>query len=140
LSRCRESTKHTCVDAGIYTHQGLEQSRRDDLESILYILIYLSNGALPWMHLKVSDKRKKYEMIAMRKINIVPRDLCQNLPKQYLDMYNYVRSLKFDEKPDYLYLRAQIRSAFVKRRYQYDYVYDWYCVAQRMKTLLDREV
>lgn len=127
------------VDAGIYTHQGLEQSRRDDLESILYILIYLSNGTLPWMHLKVSDKRKKYEMIAMRKINIAPGDLFENLPKQYLSIFNYVRSLKFDEKPDYLYLRAQIRSVFVKHHYQYDYVYDWYSVAQRMKALLDRE-
>jgi hypothetical protein len=47
--------------SGIYTHQGYEQSRRDDLESLIYILVYLSKGELPWMGIKANDKRKKYE-------------------------------------------------------------------------------
>ncbi|CAF4340089.1 unnamed protein product, partial [Rotaria magnacalcarata] len=124
---------------GLYTHQGYEQSRRDDLESLIYILIYLSKGELPWMGIKASDKRKKYELIAMKKLNITSKELFRNLPKQYKTIYDYIRSLTFNEKPDYAYIRCQIRSIFLKYNYKYDYIYDWYRVARRMKTVLDEQ-
>jgi casein kinase I family protein HRR25 len=127
------------MNTGIYTHQGYEQSRRDDLESLIYILIYLSKGELPWMGIKANDKRKKYELIAMKKLNITSNELFKNLPKQYLTIYNYIHSLKFNEKPDYIYIRSQIRSIFLKYNYKYDYIYDWYRIAKRMKTILDKE-
>ncbi|CAF0802552.1 unnamed protein product [Rotaria sp. Silwood1] len=125
--------------ASIYTHQGCEQSRRDDLESLIYILIYLSRGELPWMGIKASDKRKKYELIAMKKMNITSNELFKNLPKQYKTIYHYIRSLTFNEKPDYVYIRSQIRSIFLKYHYKYDYIYDWYYIAKRMKNILDKQ-
>lgn len=63
------------IRSGLHTHQGFEQSRRDDLESLIYVLIYLSRGKLPWMGIKVSEKRKKYEMIAAKKQSITRREL-----------------------------------------------------------------
>ena len=128
------------VYSGIYTHQGYEQSRRDDLQSLMYILVYLSKGGLPWMGIKGNDKRKKYELIAMKKLNITSRELFGDLPKEYLIIYEYIHALKFDEKPDYIYIRSQIRSIFLRYHYQYDYLYDWYYFARRMKTILDKDI
>lgn len=91
------------------------------------------------MGIKASEKRKKYELIAARKLNITAEELFRNLPKEYSLMYAHVRSLNFDEMPDYNYLRAQIRSIFVKHHYQYDYIYDWYHVAKRMKKILEQD-
>ncbi|CAF4490414.1 unnamed protein product [Rotaria sp. Silwood2] len=134
-----KSLTGTARYASIYTHRGYEQSRRDDLEALIYILIYLSKGELPWMGIKASDKRKKYELIAMKKMNITSNELFKNLPKQYKIIYNYIRSLTFHEKPDYLYIRSQIRSIFLKYHYKYDYIYDWYYIAKRMKNILDKQ-
>ena len=106
----------------------------------MYILVYLSKGHLPWMGIKCSDKRKKYELIAMKKLNTTSRELFENLPKESLIIYEYIHSLKFNEKPDYIYIRSHIRSIFLQYHYQYDYIYDWYHLARRMKTLLEREI
>ena len=105
----------------------------------MYILIYLSRGELPWMGLKASDKRKKYELIAAKKLNISPRDLFRHLPDEYLNLYTYVRSLKFDERPDYAYLRGRIRSLLIKYQYEYDYIYDWFHVGKQLKMILTEE-
>jgi hypothetical protein len=91
------------------------------------------------MGIKANDKKIKYELIAIKKQNIKSNELFKNLPKQYLTIYNYIRSLKFNEKPDYFYLRSQIRALFLKYRYKYDYIYDWYYIAKRMKNILDKE-
>jgi len=127
------------LHSGVYTHQGFEQSRRDDLESLMYILVYLSKGQLPWMGLKINDKRKKYEMIAMKKLNISSEELFSDLPNEYLTIYKYIHSLKFHEKPDYVYIRSHIRSIFHQYNYRYDYIYDWYLCAKRMKHIFDKD-
>jgi len=87
------------------------------------------------MGIKTNDKRKKYELIAMKKLNITSNELFKNLPKQYLILYNYIRSLKFNEKPDYFYIRSQIRSLFLKYNYKYDYIYDWYYIAKQIRKI-----
>ena len=127
------------MSKGLFTHQGVEQSRRDDLESLMYIWIYLSRGSLPWMGLKATNKRKKYELIAEKKLHTSPRQLFRHLPNEYLNIYNFVRSLKFDERPDYAQLRQRIRSLFVKYQYEYDYLYDWFDVVKRLKMKLNEK-
>lgn len=135
-----QTTKlHFSLHAGTYTHQGYEQSRRDDLQSLMYILVYLSKGELPWMGIKCHDKQKKYELIAMKKLNITSKELFHDLPKEFLILYEYIHSLNFNEKPDYIYIRSQICSIFFRYHYQYDYIYDWYYLARRMKRLLDKD-
>ena len=70
-----------------------EQSRRDDLESLGYMLIFLIKGTLPWDHIKIDNKRSSYLKMSLFKKNILPEILCQNLPYEFVDYINYVRNL-----------------------------------------------
>jgi serine/threonine protein kinase len=91
--------------ASVNSLKGLEQSRRDDLESIGYILIYLFKKKLPWQNVKTKDKKKRHKLISKIKQNINIDELCQDLPKEIVTYFNYVRNLDFEEKPLYTSLR-----------------------------------
>ncbi len=69
--------------ASINTHMGIEQSRRDDLESLGYMLVYLATGSLPWQGIKARTKQEKYERIFEMKTKTVPNDICKFLPGNY---------------------------------------------------------
>jgi serine/threonine protein kinase len=58
--------------ASISNHKGMEQSRRDDLESLAYVLIYFLAGSLPWQSIKAESVKTKMEMIKNKKISISP--------------------------------------------------------------------
>ena len=90
----------------INTHLGIEQSRRDDLESIAYVLIYFLKGVLPWQGLKGNNKCDKYTRIKNKKMQITTEMLCNGLPDEIAVYLNYSKSLKFEDKPDYNYLRG----------------------------------
>jgi casein kinase I family protein HRR25 len=111
--------------ASINTHLGVEQSRRDDLESLAYVLIYFCRGALPWQGLKAQTKKQKYDRIMEKKMTTSTEALTRGLPCEFTLFLNYARSLRFDDKPDYVYLRRMMRDLFVRQAYQYDYVFDW---------------
>merc|ERR1712172_51447 len=85
----------------VNTHMGLEQSRRDDLEAVGYILLYLSLGKLPWQGIKANSRKEKYEKIAESKANISAEELCRNSPKEFISFISYCRNMKFDYRPDY---------------------------------------
>lgn len=91
--------------ASINTHLGIEQGRRDDLEGMVYMLIYFFLGQLPWQNMDAKDKKEKYEKILDRKLMTTPEMLCQGLPKEIVTILKYVRELYFDSKPDYEYIR-----------------------------------
>ena len=94
----------TALYASIYTHKGIEQSRRDDLESLGYMLIYFCKGVLPWMDVKAKNKVGKYKKIMEKKIEMKPDILCQGLPDEIKQYFNYVRELQFTEEPNYEFL------------------------------------
>jgi len=109
----------------INTHLGIEQSRRDDMEALGYILIYFLNGTLPWQGLRAKTKAQKYEKISEKKLSTPVEELCKGAPAEFATYQNYVRSLRFEEKPDYAYLRQLIRNLFHRQGFSYDYVFDW---------------
>ncbi|GET92608.1 casein kinase I, putative [Leishmania tarentolae] len=109
----------------INTHLGAEQSRRDDMEGIAYLLIYFLRGSLPWQGLKVASKDQKYNLIAHVKMSTSIESLCKGLPVEFASFVNYSRALRFEDRPDYGYLRAMFRRLFEREGYQEDYVYDW---------------
>lgn len=109
----------------ISTHLGVEQSRRDDLESLAYVFIYFLRGFLPWQGLKAATKKQKYDRIMEKKMTTPVDLLCKGYPEEFGTFLNYCRSLRFDEKPDYSYMRRLFRGLFVRQGFQYDYVFDW---------------
>ena len=111
--------------ASINTHLGIEQSRRDDLESLGYVLLYFLRGSLPWQGLKAATKKQKYEKISERKMATPIEVLCKEFPKEFVSYLHYCRCLRFDDKPDYNYLRNLLREPFIRGGYEYDYVFDW---------------
>ena len=88
----------------INTHMGIEQSRRDDLESIGYMLIYFLKGVLPWQGLK--NGNEKYTRIMEKKLQIPTEILCYGLPDEITYYLKYCKSLRFEDRPDYDYLRG----------------------------------
>ncbi|KAJ1435041.1 kinase-like domain-containing protein [Ochromonadaceae sp. CCMP2298] len=98
--------------ASINNHLGIEQSRRDDLESIGYVLVYFLKGSLPWQGLKAKNAQKKYRLILEKKQQVSIAQLCQGCPSQFAEFLAYTRSLKFDAKPDIPYLRKLFRDLY----------------------------
>lgn len=85
-------------------HQGISNSRRDDVESLLYVLIYLMKGSLPWLHSR-SDKEG-----AEIKKTISIDVLCNSLPKGWSRMVNEIRKCEFSVSPDYEYFEKQFKA------------------------------
>ncbi|CAF0960252.1 unnamed protein product [Rotaria magnacalcarata] len=111
--------------ASINTHLGIEQSRRDDMESLGYVLMYFNRGSLPWQGLKAATKRQKYERISEKKMSTPIEELCKGFPAEFTTYLSYCRSLRFDDKPDYSYLRQLFRNLFHRQGFTYDYIFDW---------------
>ena len=111
--------------ASVNTHLGIEQSRRDDLEAIGYVLMYFNRGSLPWQGLKANGKKEKYEKIMEKKMSTPVEALCKHFPTEFVTYLNYTRSLRFEDRPDYAYLRRLLKDLFFREGYQYDFVFDW---------------
>jgi len=111
--------------ASVNTHLGIEQSRRDDLEAVGYVLMYFCRGSLPWQGLKANSKKEKYEKIMEKKMSTPVEVLCKHFPSEFVTYLNYCRSLRFEDRPDYAYLRRLLKDLFFREGYQYDFVFDW---------------
>jgi len=136
----RKSLTGTARYASITSHLGLEQSQRDDLESIGFVLIYFALGRLPWQGLKASTRKEFHSKIMQMKMNMPVEDLCRCLPTEFATYLNYCRCLHFDEKPDYNLLRQLFRKLFFRKGYSDDNLFDWiilndkYCASsEKMK-------
>lgn len=111
--------------ASINTHLGIEQSRRDDLESLGYVLMYFLRGSLPWQGLKAGTKKQKYDKISEKKVSTSIEVLCRSYPPEFASYFHYCRALRFDDKPDYAYLKRMFRDLFMREGFKSDYVFDW---------------
>jgi len=117
--------------ASINAHLGIEQSRRDDMESLGYVLMYFNRGSLPWQGLKAATKKQKYEKISEKKMSTPVEVLCKGFPAEFAMYLNYCRGLRFEEAPDYMYLRQLFRILFRTLNHQYDYTFDWTMLKQK---------
>ena len=111
--------------ASINTHLGIEQSRRDDMESLGFVLMYFLRGSLPWQGLKANTKKQKYQRILERKQASHPEILCRGYPNEFRDYFAHCSSLNFEDRPDYRYLKRILKELFDKQGYEDDGLYDW---------------
>jgi serine/threonine protein kinase len=106
--------------ASIAAHTNQEQSRKDDLESIGYILVYLYKTRLPWMGIKNKDKKVRYKLIGEKKKEISEEELCKDMPKEFIIFLKYARNLDYDEKPHYTALKNMFINLYNSRNYKDD--------------------
>jgi len=101
-----KSLTGTARYASIATHRGEQQSRRDDLEALGYVLVYLCKGSLPWQGVAESKERhKRNRAIGKAKTKTSVDDLCSGLPSAFQEYIEATRALEFDETPDYAELK-----------------------------------
>ena len=104
---------------------GVEQTRRDDLESMAYMLIRLGKGKLLWDNVKAKTRIDYLFKIYNMKKNISVEKLCQNLPKEFCIFTEYTRNLKFEELPDYNYLKKLFLNVLKKMGEENDLNFSW---------------
>lgn len=110
--------------ASVHAHYA-EQGRRDDLESVGYLLIYFLHGRLPWQGITADTPVQKYEKIGEQKFSLSLDTLCAGIPTEFYLYMKYCRSLYFTEQPDYMYLRQLFKVIFRNHYLIHDYLYDW---------------
>lgn len=113
--------------ASISAHLGSEQSRRDDLEAVGYVLMYFCRaGTLPWQGIKANTKQEKYHKIMEKKMSTPVEVLCKGYPPEFATYLNYCRQLRFEDRPDYAYLRGLFKELYIKEGFdQQDHSFDW---------------
>ena len=105
-------------------HLGREQSRKTDMESLGYTILYFVQGRLPWQGFK-DEGHDKYEKIRQVKAGLTSDQLCKDLPVEFALYFDHVKSLGFEDRPDYDYLKRLFRDLFYHEGFEFDSVYDW---------------
>ena len=108
-------------------NKGYELSRRDDLESFGYMIIYLAKNNLPWLYLEnsISDTSKLNKAIYIFKNSITSEQLCKDLPEEFNNFIKYVRNLDFEQNPDYSYLKGLFISVLSRNELKNDLLFSW---------------
>ena len=114
----------TAKYASIAAHENHEQSRKDDLEAIAYILIYLFKGKLPWQGIKTKDKKKRYSLIYKEKTKYTADELCNGMPREFIVFLDYVKTLSFDEKPPYNSFKKLFTRLYDRMEFK-DHSFEW---------------
>ena len=111
--------------ASIHALEGYEQSRRDDMESVGYIMAYLLRGGLPWQGLKLKSKENKYKNILEKKKEITSQELFKGFPNEFPEILEYTKNLGYEQEPEYEMLRNKLMALCKRLNYNFDFIYDW---------------
>ena len=111
--------------ASINALKGYEHSRRDDLESAGYVLLYFLRGSLPWQGIPGKNKDERYNKILQKKMNTTPEELCEGFPNEFEKYIEYTRNMEYEEEPDYDRLRGYFIDVMEKENEIWDYIYIW---------------
>lgn len=104
------TARYSCIA----NHQGFKQCRRDDLESLGYVLLYFMRGQLPWQGINASDYRTKWQKVSRIKNKISLQRLCSGYKPCFYYYFKYLMNLDFEERPDYSFLRRMFRTNIPK--------------------------
>jgi len=106
----------------------IEQSRRDDLEALGYVIMYFLRGGLPWQGLMVKELLEKKRTISIK-------DLCKGYPDGFFKYMSYVRALYFEDTPDYDYLQDLLTQALNGTSEEEDGIYDWMSIKHAKESI-----
>eukprot|EP01064_Diplonema_japonicum_P010734 TRINITY_DN17966_c0_g1_i2.p1 TRINITY_DN17966_c0_g1~~TRINITY_DN17966_c0_g1_i2.p1 ORF type:complete len:377 (+),score=36.64 TRINITY_DN17966_c0_g1_i2:65-1195(+) len=129
------SQKHllgTARYASLNTHLGVEQSRRDDIEAVGYILLYFLRGCLPWQGIKVQrggnrkgETKEKHRIVKDMKVAITPEQLGKGYPPEFATFLKQSRNIRFNNKPNYEYFRNLLIDVRTREGIADDGVLEW---------------
>ena len=109
----------------IFCHHGQEESRRDDMESLGYLWLYLLRGRLPWQGVEAATSVEKIEAILSLKVNTPLAELCAGVPEEFLTYMTFVRGMAQYDVPNYKAIKNMFRELAEKEGIEYDFQYDW---------------
>ena len=106
--------------ASINALKGKESSRRDDLISLGYMLIFLLKKELPWkFKLGILNISKYFELIYLKETDGCGK-LFKNLPEELIQFFKYKKTLKFEQEPNYTFLRSLLIKIIVNLKFDYE--------------------
>ena len=111
--------------ASINALRGYEQSRRDDLESAGYVLMYFLRGSLPWQGIPGKNKDERYKKILQKKEETTAHELCKDFPEEFEKYIDYTRNMEYEEDPDYERLKEYFKNIIEEKNENFDYIYIW---------------
>ena len=100
-------------------------SRRDDIESFMYMILYFMAKRLPWQGLKAKNLGEKYKKIYNYKKEFNYQAFCKNYPKEIITLFEYVYSLAFNEKPSYQYIRELFKKILETNNLYIKDIFSW---------------
>ncbi|CAD8071373.1 unnamed protein product [Paramecium sonneborni] len=121
--------------ASIAAHKGFEISRKDDLESMMYVIIYLILGKLPWQNLQNIGDKDRTMAVGEVKMNTTIDVLCKELPIQFADYLRYLKNLGFEDQPDYDMLKTLMKQC--SNPNTYDNIFEWSDKSQHKESIQD---
>jgi serine/threonine protein kinase len=111
--------------ASINALKGFELSRRDDLESFCYMIIFFLIKKLPWQGAKAQTQAKRYKKIRESKEDFNINDHKDLIPTEFIKIFKYVKSLKFDEEPNYNMIRNAFNKILIDVNYKENETFSW---------------
>lgn len=124
--------------SSIRNHEGSEQSRRDDLESLGYVMIYFLKGKLPWENLKPKEGEPRVIQIFNKKKNITCEKLTRNMDPMIYNYMKYIRMLRFRDKPNYFKIKQCFIEYMQTNNFKYDNMFDWVIKTREINTQQQR--
>ena len=130
-ARLRTLSCTRCAEPGRRAHWlGTGQSRRDDIESVAYVMLFMLNGTLPWAgtmgnRAAATTSQNKEQRVFAIKSSTPVAAVCAGAPPEFAAFVEYSRALAYEATPDYAYLRALLQTAFDNAHYTWDFEYDW---------------
>lgn len=106
-------------------HKCIEQSRRDDLESLGYMILYLFKGELPWQNIQHDNKEMRSNLIFKKKNKTPINEICYGAPDIMIEYIKYCRLLKYEEVPNYNKLKKMFLEEMDKNQYLFDNKFEW---------------
>ena len=126
--------------ASINAHLGIEQSRRDDIESIGYVLAYFYLGRLPWQS-KMDKGKPPVNKIMEKKLITPPEILCKKMPMEFSYYFHYCKNLKFEDRPDYTTLKCFFADLLASRiNIEDEFIFDWFDDGNVFKNKKEKEL
>ena len=105
--------------------RGVQISRRDDLESLFYMILYFIMKKLPWQGVKANSQQNRYKKIYYMKKKLSENEFFKELPIEIQNFYKSIKKLNFEEEPDYILLKGYLKDLLKNNNYIEDKNFSW---------------